>query len=292
MLNRIEKHTVPREQSPMRLSDYCRNQFTSIPSRKGMKKAIDKGWVYINNELASTHSMIHEKDEIELRIPAKEFSRAVYELNLKLYFEDDEIAIIEKPAGMLSSGNNLQNIERALPFNLKPSSNTSALPYPKVAHRLDYPTSGIMIIAKTPIALTQLKNAFAVGEIKKTYLAITPGNMPDSGEINSPIDGKFAQTRYQTIYREPAFNYEFLNLLKVKIGTGRTHQIRKHLSGIGHPILGDQTYGNALVKMKKKGLFLHAFEIELIHPVSNELMVFTSTIPKKFLKVLPNYASN
>ena len=292
MANRIEKHIVPKGQSPIRLSDYCSNQFSSIPSRKGMKKAIDKGWVYLNNNLAATNSIINEKDELELRIPETEFTRQNFKFELKVHFEDDEIAVIEKPAGMLSSGNNLQNVERALPFNLKSSMNSSALPYPKIAHRLDYPTSGIMLVAKTPFALSQLKNAFALGEIKKTYLALTPGIMSDSGEINLPIDGKPAHTSYQTIYRESAFNYEFLNLLKVKIGTGRTHQIRKHLSGIGHPILGDQTYGNALVKMKKKGLFLHAFQIEFIHPVSNELMVFTSTIPKKFLKVLPNYTRN
>lgn len=286
-LKLAETHIVPEHTAKIRLSDYVRNIFETIPSRKGMKKAIDKGFVFVNNKPSGTGKFIGPGDKIELFLP--EGFKKVYKYPVEVVYEDDTIAIVNKPAGMLSNGNAFKTLENVLPFNLKNSDSKEAMLYPQVMHRLDYPTSGIMLIAKTRTANVVFKKMFEERKIQKTYHALTIGNMNvKEGSIDKILENKNAVTAFKVVKSVPSNKYIFINLIELKPITGRRHQLRKHLAGIGHPILGDREYGSAKHWDMKKGLYLSATEIAFIHPITGEKMHFSIELPKKFQKLVGN----
>ncbi len=278
----VESHTVGVLREPMRLSDYCMGIFESIPSRKGVKKAILAGRVEVNGSKESTGYWIRQGDVITLLESASQQQN--YRIRLGVVFEDDHIAVINKPAGLLTSGNQFQTVERALPHNLKMSSAKDAFSIPKPAHRLDFPTSGLLIVAKTASALRFLKRSFENREIGKEYLAITVGIMPQSGSIRVPIDGKESQTDFEVIQSVESKKYSAFNLVRASPLTGRRHQIRNHLSHVGFPILGDAHYGGRLDM--KRGLYLQSNIIQFQHPATNRSMRFALELPGKFQKIL------
>lgn len=207
---------------------------------------------------------------------------------LKVLYEDETLAAIFKPAGIAVSGNSFKTVANALVQNLKPSKNPDAV-IPKPVHRLDYATTGVLLIGKTQSSITALNNLFKNKEIQKTYLAICIGDMPNLDLIDTPIDGKQASSKIQLIDRIESEKYGYLNLLKLFPETGRKHQLRKHLSEIGHPILGDQVYGKEGLILKGKGLYLHAMSLEFTHPNSNQLIKIKAEPPNRFQKLFPSY---
>ena len=126
-------------------------------------------------------------------------------------------------------------------------------------------------------------------EIQKTYLAVCIGDLPDLKYIDFPIDGKQACSKIEFINRIESEKYGYLNLLKLFPETGIKHQLRKHLSEIGHPILGDQVYGKEGLILKGKGLYLHAMSLEFTHPNSNQLIKIKAEPPNRFNKLFPSY---
>lgn len=287
-LKNSERHIVPKLDQKQRLSDYVGGLFNLIPSRKGMKKAIDKGWVRVNGKPASTGDFLSGGETIELTV-SEEKTRPEIDLDLEVIFEDDFLAIINKPAGIEVSGNRKWTIENALKRNLKPSSQPDALTYPEAIHRLDYPTTGALLIGKTRKAVSELNRMFAGKEIRKTYLAVTIGEMDAEGVVTSPIDGKESVSRFKVL--NSAFSERFgkLNLLELNPVTGRRHQLRKHLSSIGNPILGDNDYGIDGMILKGKGLYLHSWSLHFKHPFTDEQLAVDAPIPKKFLKLFSEF---
>lgn len=280
-----ETHIIPSGIEGVRLSDYAGGIFEIIPSRKGVKKAIDKGFVFVNDQAASTGKYIQTGDRIDLYLP--EDFKKIYEFPVEVIYEDELMAVVNKPSGMLTNGNAFKTLENALPFNLQPSTAADAIFYPQVTHRLDYPTSGILLVAKTRSANTHLKQQFENRTIHKTYHALTIGKMNLSeGMINSPVNGKEAESHYKVVQAHPSKKYEFINLVELKPYTGRRHQLRIHLASIGHPILGDRDYGEAVHWDMHRGLYLAATAINFQHPVSKEEMSFSIELPKKFQKLL------
>jgi len=277
-------HTIP---TPIRLQEYAVGIFATVPTKSGIKKAIKKERILVNNTIASTGLFIQEGDCIHLYQTAeKEMALKSVNLSLSLLFEDDFLAIIHKPAGILVSGNAFYTIDNALPQQLQPSSQKDAV-RPRPVHRLDYPTSGVLLIGKTSSAITQLNNLFKERTIQKTYHAINYGLMPCAGNITQLIDGKQAHTDYRVLESAPSKRFGTLHLVVLEPKTGRKHQLRKHLKHINAPILGDRTYGKEDLVLQGKGLYLHASSLSFIHPFTQESIHCASPLPKKFKRIFP-----
>lgn len=280
----IESHIVPAIAKKIRLQEYAVGIFKMLPSKSGLKKAIKKEEVLLNGKVAKTSDWIEEHQQIDL-IQKEEKQLKVFQLKLEVVFEDDHLAIVNKPSGYPTSGNYFKTIEQALPFNLKLSPLPDALPYPIPVHRLDNPTSGLLIIAKTKSAQLLLHQDFEKKKIQKKYLALVTGETPLQSSIKTPIEDKDAFTSYKTLrsFKHQEVTY---SLLEITPKTGRTHQIRIHLSTSGFPIVGDKLYGTGLVIFKKKGLYLAAIGLEFFHPIGKNLLKIEIEFPSKFIKAV------
>lgn len=201
-----------------------------------------------------------------------------------MIFEDQHLAVIHKPAGILVSGNSFKTIANALAQNLK-RSNLSDATTPQPVHRLDYQTTGILLVGKTSSSIRALNKMFEDKEIKKTYYAISIGEMDHQGKITSNIDEKKSQSNYTLCKTVPSIRFGKLNLVKLKPKTGRRHQLRIHLLSIGNPILGDKEYGIENLILNGKGLYLHAYSLTFIHPFTNEKIHLKDELPQRFKKI-------
>jgi len=224
---------------------------------------------------------------------------------LQVHYEDDDLAVIEKPAGVVvhpgaATGNN--TIVHGLLFHFKNLSKAGGQTRPGIVHRLDKWTSGLLIVAKDDWTHAKLSAAFQERQVQKSYIALVHGRMPQqSAEIALSIgrhsknrtrmaahpDGRKALSSYQVLEEFNGFT-----LLKVRIMTGRTHQIRVHLSAIGHPVVGDDVYSESKYKefTKKYGppgrYFLHAAELQFTHPRTGAILKFESSLPKELTSLL------
>ncbi len=281
----LSQHHVPDSVSNIRLVDYSLKIFSEIPSKSGIKKAIKRGEILLNGEKTEQSAWVKHGETITL-IDLQNNPPKVYELKLDVVFEDDCLAVINKPAGISVSGNKYKTIVNALSYNLKPSTAEDALKWPLPVHRLDYPTSGLLLVAKTKLARIKLGNQFENRQVKKNYRAIVVGQPPDEGVIDNQIENQVAITEYKLIKATPSLKVKQISLIDLFPLTGRTHQLRRHMAEIGHPILGDRKYGNDLPLLKGKGLFLSAIGLEFKHPVSDEKCLFQISEPLKFSSLL------
>ena len=284
-----ETHICKHQEKPIRFQEYAVGIFNTIPTKSGIKKAIKKQLVLIDGELATTSKFIIGGEKIELFQTKKSSTFERLKLDLEVLFEDDYLAIIYKPAGILVSGNKFVTIVNGLSQNLKKSNLFDAVK-PQAIHRLDYPTSGLLLIGKTRSSITELGNLFKKREILKTYYAISIGRMEISGFINSTVDEKEALTNYEVLESVKSERFDFLNLVKLQPKTGRKHQLRKHLFSLKNPILGDKEYFIDDKILKGKGLFLHAASLEFQHPFTKENILISKELPKKFKKIFTNFS--
>lgn len=284
-----ESHIVPKLESRIRIQEYAVGIFFSIPTKSGIKKAIKKSLILVNHQPTTTAQFLHGGEVISLlEFETFENPKALH-LNLNIHYEDDFLAIIEKPAGVLVNGNKFKTIENALPQNLKISSQKDATK-PRAVHRLDFPTTGLLLVAKTNSCIMLLNEMFNKKEIKKKYMAISIGKMKLHEDfIKLPIDGKESTSYFKVLNTVPSQRFQYLNLLELTPFTGRRHQLRKHLASIGNPILGDKIYGKEGLILNGKGLYLHAFYLEFIHPVSRERVILKSDLPRRFQKIFNSF---
>lgn len=178
----IESHIVPAISQKIRLQEYAVGIFKMLPSKSGLKKAIKKEEILLNGKIAKTSDWIEEHQQIEY-IQKEEKQLKIFRLKLEIIYEDDHLAVINKPAGYSTSGNYFKTIEHTLPFNLKISASENALAYPIPVHRLDNPTSGLLIVAKTKSAQLKLHQDFEDKKIQKLYLALVKGETPAQKDI-------------------------------------------------------------------------------------------------------------
>jgi 23S rRNA pseudouridine1911/1915/1917 synthase len=285
-LKKLETVKVPPGVGEVRLSDYTPGIFKSITSKKGMKKAIEKGYVKVNGEVGRTADYIRGGEIIEL-FRGKIKERPVVKIDLEILYEDDYLAVVNKPAGIVVSGNKKHTLENALNHNLKISTQVDGLTEPEPIHRLDQPTSGAVLIGKTSNVVAELNKAFEDRSIDKTYYAVTIGKMKKKGEIDTEIKGKSAKTSFKVIATIESEKYQFLNLVEVNPETGRRHQIRIHLSEMGNPILGDNQYGKDGKILKGKGLYLHASGLSFVHPATGEKVDVKVALANKIQRLFP-----
>lgn len=270
--------------APIRLQDYGPGIFNVAWTKSALKKAIKKGYIHVDGKLASTATFIKGGETIDLTITEEAQGTKQLILPLQVLFEDQYLAVIHKPAGILVSGNGFKTIARALPQNLRVSTLTDAT-QPQPVHRLDYATTGALLAGKTSSAIRALNELFAKGKVSKVYYAVAIGEMPQQGIIASNIDDKPSESHYELIESVSSERFGKLNLVKLNPKTGRRHQLRKHLAGIGNPILGDATYGNEGLILKRKGLYLHAYSLAFVHPVAGQKVIVRDSLPERFRKI-------
>lgn len=264
-------------------------------SRSQVKRLIATGQVVVNGEVCTKASyQVVAGDRIEAEIPQEDDRPPQpQQIPLSILYEDDHIIVVDKARGMVvhpAPGNKDHTLVNALLAHTGQLSDMGDADRPGIVHRLDKETSGLIVVAKTTAAHRHLAAQLKERTMGRTYLAFVHGNPKvDSGTIDAPIarhpihrqrmavveGGREAISHFRVIER-----YRQHALLEVDLETGRTHQIRVHLSYLGHPLIGDQRYRAS----KKKSLFdggqaLHAWRLTLQHPHTNEMMTFTAPLP-------------
>lgn len=233
---------------------------------------------------------LREGDEVQIDYDIEQLAQIPH-IDLPVLYEDDDCVVINKPIGVLSHSKGQFNAEATVETWLRSRTKLTGA-RAGIVHRLDRMTSGVMICAKTPIALAKLQKQFAQRKTKKTYAALVSGELkPAEAIIDMPIErnprapatfrvgaqGKSAKTHYRTVRYNGTYS-----LLELKPETGRTHQLRVHLNHIGHPIVGDIMYGGEPADR----LYLHAEKLEITIPKDSERKVFEAPVPAVFEEYL------
>ena len=284
----------------VRLDAYISNKETNI-SRTNIQRLIEEGNVLVNGQKKKISYKVQIGDNIEINIPeAKETSIKAENIPVEVVYEDNDIIVVNKPKGMVvhpANGNPDGTLVNAIMAMCKGSlSGIGGEIRPGIVHRLDKDTSGLLIVAKNDLAHINMSNQIKNRQVKKIYIALVRGNInEEEATINMPIgrstkdrkkmavrkDGKEAITHFKVLKR-----YSNYTLLQLKIDTGRTHQIRVHLSEIGHPVVGDIVYSNGKNEFGVQGQMLHAKSLDFKHPITGKDMHLEAELPEYFKKVL------
>lgn len=283
----LEKHIVPEIAKSIRFVDYAIGIFQQIATKNAVKKAIKRKSLMVNEEIATTGRWMKSGDLIALvengfQIPKQ------YNLSheIEIVHEDDYLAIVQKPSGIIVSGNQFKTLENALVGKLKISTQKDGLKWGKPVHRLDAATSGLVLFSKTASTHTLLAKMFENRTIKKLYCAILTGELKDDVILNEPINDQEALTEIKVIKTIPSLRNEFVTLIELSPKTGRTHQLRIHCALAGHSIVGDNLYGIEGRTLLHKGLFLVAIGLKFNHPITNEEIDIQTDLPYKFTSFL------
>lgn len=277
----VKTHIVPELENATRLENYLLDKFNDYGSRKGIQKAIKRGLITLDNKTVNPGVWISKGQRIDW-LEKDVSTLPSYEIALDVVYEDDYLAVINKPSGIVVSGNKLRTIANALLGNLEKSKQEDSLTRPLPVHRLDSQTSGLLLVAKTSKAMVKLNRLFENKDIIKTYQAIVQGKIEGLGKMESPIENKRSMTLFEVISNHFSLNNDWVSLVKLFPKTGRTHQLRIHLANQGFPIVGDRLYGVEGKILKGKGLFLCATGLQFIHPITEVEVKAVISAPVKF----------
>lgn len=284
MLTR-EVHTVKSLLSDIRFIDYCIGLFPQLQTRNGIKKAIKQQLLYVNDELAETGRWMQLGDVIRL-VDSERNPPKPWNIPVQLMYEDEFLAVVRKPAGMVVSGNQYRTLENAMVGQLIISNEPDALKWARPVHRLDSATSGLVIFAKTSSTHQKMGEIFAHRKIEKRYHAVLTGEITDDMIFNEAINGQEAESRLKCLLSKVSLRNGCLTLVELFPITGRTHQLRIHCAQSGHPIVGDTLYGKEGDILLHKGLFLAATRLKFSHPITGVELEIAIDPPAKFRKLM------
>lgn len=283
-----------------RIDAYIASQIEEM-SRSSVQKLIADGMITVNNKSIKANYKLKKNDEINIIIPEPEpLDIAAEDIPIDIVYEDDDLAVINKPQGMVvhpAPGHHTGTLVNGLMYHLKNLSSINGVMRPGIVHRLDKNTSGMMLVAKNDKSHNFLAKCLKEHSVNRIYYALVEGNIKDDeGVVDAPLGRSEKDRKKRTVTTKNSKNavtnywvakrYGKYTLLKLKLQTGRTHQIRVHMKYIGHPVVGDDVYGSKTNKFGLNGQLLHSKTVGFIHPSTGEYMEFDSELPEYFTKVL------
>ena len=290
-----------QENQQMRLDKYLAEQFPE-QTRSYLQKLIKESQVLVNGKTVKSGYQLSIGDEVSVTIPEqKELDVEPQKMDLDIVYEDEDVILINKPKGMVvhpAPGHTTDTLVNGLLYHCKDNlSGINGVARPGIVHRIDRDTTGILIVCKNDMSHNSIAAQLKEHSINRRYRALVHGNLKeDTGTVEGPIgrhpvdrkkmainerNGKPAVTHFTVLERFG--NY---TLIECKLETGRTHQIRVHMTSIGHPLVGDEVYGPAKCPFKLQGQCLHAMVLGFVHPRTGEYMEFSADLPEYFEDLL------
>lgn len=288
---------IEKEHDGIKLGEYLRDKL--MMSRNGLIKVKKSRSLKVNGDLAHTDRILKAGDIVEFELPDKSSENILPEhMELDIIYEDDYLVVVNKPAGIPthpSRNHYVGTLANGLMHYLMEAGRNMTI---RPINRLDKDTSGIVLFAKSSHVQHLMSLDRYKADMSKEYLALVQGRVEaDSGTVDEPIarekawsmkrvvreDGYRSVTHYRVIKR-----YDEYSLLAIILETGRTHQIRVHMSHIGHPLLGDELYGGSREKIERHAL--HAYRIKFLHPVLHSEMNFTVGLPQDMLELIKKHS--
>lgn len=295
--------TITDEMADERI-DKCIHEVIDNFSRSFIQKLIKEGNVLVNGNTIKANYVAKTDDAVVMNIPdAIEPDILPEDIPLDILYEDEDILIVNKPKDMVvhpAAGHTSGTLVNAIMFHCKDNlSGINGVLRPGIVHRIDKDTTGSLIICKNDMAHNAIAEQLKEHSITRKYRAIVVGRVTnDEGTIDAPIgrhpndrkkmsinhqNGKRAVTHYKVLERFDKYSY-----VECQLETGRTHQIRVHMTSIGHPLLGDSVYSNAKFPFHLSGQTLHAMVIGFVHPRTGQYVKFEAPLPDYFEKLLSN----
>lgn len=294
------KITIGRENEKERLDKFILSGYSEL-TRSAIKKMIEEGSITVNGKTVKAGYSLMCGDEVQVKLmPPRELSAEAENIPLDVVFEDDDIIVVNKPKGMVvhpACGNYDGTLVNALLYHCKGSlSGINGVIRPGIVHRIDKDTSGLIVAAKNDFAHLSLAEQIKSHSAAREYIAVTAGCIKEDGTVDAPIgrnpkdrkkmavtykNSKEAITHYRVLE-----NFNGYSFIECRLETGRTHQIRVHMSHINRPLLGDELYGGKRNGFATNGQMLHAIRLKLTHPRSGEPMIFETPVPAYFEEIL------
>lgn len=272
-------------------------------TRSKIKKMIENGNVLVNGKQIKSSYTLKENDKIDIEEYNEEVDIVPENIPLDIYYEDDDLIVVNKPSGMVvhpAPGNYTGTLVNALMYHTNNLSTVNTSIRPGIVHRIDADTSGLLLVAKNDKAHNILADAIAKKEVVREYIALVEGIiLEDTATIDAPIGRDKSNRKKMAVTSENSKDavthirvlerYNTATLIRCKLETGRTHQIRVHLNYIGHPVVNDPVYGYKKLIDKDFGQMLHAEKLGFVHPTTKEYMEFTAPVPERFKEILEIY---
>lgn len=295
------KQTVPEKLANLRVDKYLSEALPDY-TRSFLQKVVKEGGVLADGKAVKASYKVRSGECLEVRIPeAKEPDILPEAIPLEILYEDQDLLVVNKPKGMVvhpSAGHYSGTLVNALMYHCKDQlSGINGILRPGIVHRIDMDTTGSLVVCKNDMAHSAIAEQLKSHSITRKYRAIVHGVLnADEGMIDAPIgrhpidrkkmavnrkNGKTAITHYRVLKRYRQFTY-----IECELETGRTHQIRVHMSSVGHPILGDAVYGPSKCPYRLQGQTLHAQTIGFLHPRTGAYMEFQAPLPDYFEELL------
>lgn len=272
-------------------------------TRSKIQKMIENGNILVNNTKVKDSYKVKENDYITIEALEETTDILPENIPLDIYYEDDDLIVVNKPSGMVvhpAPGNYTGTLVNALIYHTNNLSKVNTNIRPGIVHRIDADTSGLLLVAKNDKAHNILAEAIQKKEVQREYIALVEGIIKeDTATIDAPIGRDKNNRKKMTVTSENSKDavthirvlerYKDSTLIRCKLETGRTHQIRVHLSYIGHPVVNDPVYGHKKLIDKDFGQMLHSEKLGFVHPTTKEYMEFTAKPPKRFQEILNIY---